>query len=376
MLLLGSAFRQGIVPLCEKSLGTMYTYAMKSNRRSAFVALAAIFTLVGCAQQEAPKPTDATPEAPGASPAPTSTVGIPPAPEGAFKIGLITPGKITDTAWSGPANDAVQSMKASLGAEPTPTIEAPGKADVEGAVRKLAESGDQLIFLHGSEYDEAVKSVSPNYPKTTFVVVGGREVAGNVTPIQFAPGQATYLAGMVAAGMSKTGKIGCIGGDEIPIVKEAFASFEKGAKAVNPNAEVKIVFTGDGSDIAKAKQQAEALLAEKCDVLSHNANAGGQGVAQAVMEKGGYFIGANALQNDLATPKNLGSFVQDMKAAYTAVAERVKEGKGEGKPFSVGLKEKAVSFVYNDKFGGKIPDDLKAKVKQAEADIIDGKVSP
>ncbi|MGC4045423.1 MAG: BMP family ABC transporter substrate-binding protein [Armatimonas sp.] len=350
---------------------------MKTTRRSAFGALAAIFALAGCAQQEAPKTTDATP-APGASPAATSTstVGIPPAPEGAFKIGLVTPSKITDTAWSGPANDAVQSFKTSLGAEPTPTIESPGKADVEGAIRKLAESGDQLIFLHASEYDEAAKAVAPSFPKTTFVVVGGREVAGNVTPIQFAPGQATYLAGMVAAGMSKTGKIACIGGDEIPIIKEAFASFEKGAKAVNPKIEVKIVFTGDGNDIPKAKQQAEALIAEKCDVLSHNANAGGQGVAQVVMEKGGYFIGANSLQNDLATPKNLGSFVLDTKAAYTAVAEKVKAGKGEGKPYVVGLKEKAVSFVFNDGFAGKIPDDLKAKVKQAEADIIAGKVSP
>jgi basic membrane protein A and related proteins len=358
----------------------MYTDPMKTNRRRAIGALATFLMLAGCAQQEAPKAPEAiSGGVEGAAtppPAAVSTVPVPTAPEGAFKIGLITPSKITDTAWSGPANDAVQSFKTSLGAEPTPTIESPGKADVEGAVRKLAESGNQLIFLHGSEYDEAVKAVAPNFPTTTFVVVGGREVAGNVTPIQFAPGQATYLAGMVAAGMSKSGKVGCIGGDEIPIIKEAFSSFEKGAKALNPNVEVKIVFTGDGNDIPKARQQAEALIAEKCDVLIHNANAGGQGVAQTVMEKGGYFIGANSLQNDLATPRNLGSFVLDTKAAYTAVAEKVKAGKGEGKAYLVGLKEKAVTFVFNTGFAEKIPDDLKAKVKQAEEDIIAGKVSP
>ncbi len=351
---------------------------MKTDRRRALGALAfptLLLTLWGCAQQD--KPTDATtPGAPGTTTAPATTMAIPPAPEGAFKIGLVTPSKITDTAWSGPASDAVQGMKASLGAEPSPAIESPGKADVEGAIQKLAESGHQLIFLHASEYDEAVKAVAPKFPKTTFVVVGGREVGSNVTPIQFAPGQATYLAGMVAAGMSKSGKVGCVGGDEIPIIKEAFASFEKGAKAVNPKAEVKIVFTGDGNDIAKAKQQAEALLAEKCDVLIHNANAGGQGVAQAVLEKGGFFIGANALQNDLATPKNLGSFVLDTKAAYNAVGEVVKAGKGTGKPFVVGLKEKAVSFVYNDQCATKIPAELKAKVEQAQADIIAGKITP
>ena len=330
-----------------------------------------LFALTGCAQKEAPATSGA------GSAAPTATAALPPAaPTGAFKIGLITPSKITDAAWSGPANDAVQGMKNSLGAEPTPTIESPGKADVEGAIQKLADSGDQLIFLHASEYDVPAKSVAAKFPKTTFVVVGGRSVAPNLTPIQFAPGEATYLAGMVAAGMSKSGKIGCVGGDEIPIIKEAFASFEKGAKSVKPDIVVKTVFTGDGNDIAKAKQQAEALIAEGCDVLIHNANAGGQGVAQAVLEKGGYFMGANSLQNDLATPKNLGSFVIDTKAAYFAVAKTIKEGKGTGKPFVLGLKDKAVTFVYNDKFAGKIPDDLKAKVTQAESDIVAGTLKP
>ena len=351
--------------------------AFSRRRFGVFLFSTTLIALAGCAQQETPAPGSApagggaAPEAPAAS-----TAAIPGAPEGTFKIGLITPGKITDTAWSGPANDAVQGMKAALGAEPTPTIESPGKADVEGAIQKLAEGGDQLVFLHASEYDDPAKNVAPKFPKTTFVVVGGRSEAPNLTPIQFAPGQATYLAGMVAAGMSKSGKVGCVGGDEIPIIKEAFASFEKGAKAVNPKAEVKIVFTGDGNDIAKAKQQAEALIAEGCDVLTHNANAGGQAVAQAVLEKGGFFMGANSLQNDLATPKNLGSFVIDTKAAYMAVAKTVKEGKGSGKPFVLGLKDKAVTWQYNDKFAGTIPADLKAKVTQAEADIVSGKVTP
>ena len=139
---------------------------------------------------------------------------------------------------------------------------------------------------------------------------------------------------------------------------------------------MKIVFTGDGNDIPKAKQQAEALIAEGCDVVTHNANACGQGVAQAVLEKGGFFMGANSLQNDLATPKNLGSFVIDTRAAYMAVARAVKEGKGTGKPFVLGLKEKAVTWVYNDKFAGKVPDALKAKIAAAEADIAAGKVTP
>ena len=177
---------------------------LSRRRFGVFLFSTTLFALAGCAQQEASAPGGSP--APGSSPeAAPSSAAAPGVPEGAFKIGLVTPGKITDTAWSGPANDAVQGMKAMLGAQPTPTIESPGKADVEGAIQKLAESGDQLVFLHASEYDDPAKAVAPKFPKTTFVVVGGRSVAPNLTPIQFAPGQATYLAGMVAAGMSKSG---------------------------------------------------------------------------------------------------------------------------------------------------------------------------
>jgi basic membrane lipoprotein Med (substrate-binding protein (PBP1-ABC) superfamily) len=345
---------------------------MNVSRKQLLNLLVGVTLLSGCAQQEpsAPSTTDT------GTPAAVTQNSVPPAPEGEFKIGLITPGMINDKGWSQLAYDTATKISGDLGAKLTPPVEAPAKAEIAGAIRNLAAQGNQLILLHGSEYDEDAATVAKDFPKTTFVVANGRTEAANVTPLQFAAGEATYLAGMVAAGMSKSGKVACVGGVEIPIVKAAFDSFAKGAKAVNPACEVKVTFTG-GEDIVKAKQQTETLLSEGVDVVMHNANAGGQGVAQAIEGKeGALFIGANADQSDLVTPKNLGSFILDVPAGYVVIAGKVKEGKGDGKAYRLGLKDKAASFKYNDKFAGKIPDDLKAKVTQAEADIIAGKVTP
>lgn len=341
-----------------------------------------LMVATGC-QQEPEVSTDSPASvapAPGASvevgASPKSTGAFPTKPEGAFKIGLITPGSTqSDTAWSKPAYDGVQKIAAETGATVTPPIESPAAAEVEGALRNLAQDGNQLIFLHGSEYDAAATAVAPSFPNTTFVVTGGRTEAPNLTPVRFEAAGATFLAGMVAGTMTKTGKIACVGASEIPIVRTAFENFTAGAKAVSPKVEVRVVFTGDEKDIAKAKQQTEALLADGVDVVQHNANDAGRGVAQAIEGKPGtFFMGANSDQSDLATKQNIGSFILDVPNAFLAVGRRVAAGEGDGKAVSAGLAQHAVYFQFNPRFAGTVPKFLKDKLVAAERDIIAGKV--
>jgi basic membrane lipoprotein Med (substrate-binding protein (PBP1-ABC) superfamily) len=332
----------------------------------------------GCAQKETASNGEA-------NNAPAARATDAPAPDAggndtALKVGLITPGKISDKGWNASANEGVQRVKSELGVEVSPPVEGPAPTEVEGALRNVAQQGHTLIYLHASEFDDAAKNVASSFPRTTFTVVGGRSTGANLVPIRFEAGQANYLAGMLAGGMTKTGKIGAVGAAKIPIIEQAFQSFKKGAQAVRPDVDVRIAFTGDESDPGKAKQQAQAMLGAGVDVLIHNANAGGLGVAQAVSEKpGAMFIGANADQSDLATPQNLGSFILDVPNAYLAVARSVQEGTGSGgtgQPFKAGLKEKAVGFVFNPKFAGTIPADLKAKMTSAEQAMIAGTLDP
>jgi basic membrane lipoprotein Med (substrate-binding protein (PBP1-ABC) superfamily) len=253
-------------------------------------------------------------------------------------------------------------------------VEGPDAAAVGGALRNLAQDGNQLIYLHGSEWDDAARPSRPTFRRRRSSWSGAHRKA-EPDADQLFGGRRGLPGRMVAGSMTKTNKIACVGGSEIPIVKEAFANFTEGAIAVNPKVNVRIVFTGDEKDIAKAKQQTQALLAEGVDVVQHNANDAGRGVAQAIEGKPGtYFMGANADQSDLATKQNLGSFVLDVPSAYLAVGKRVAEGKGDGKAVKAGLAEHAVYFKFNDRFGGTIPQTVKDKVAAAEKEIIDGKI--
>ncbi|MES2463697.1 MAG: BMP family protein, partial [Armatimonadota bacterium] len=227
-----------------------------------FAALSA-----GCAQQSATSTGGGT----TASPAAAASASAGSGEKVALKVALITPGKISDKGWSQLAYDSEQKIKTELGAETSPPLENPAPAEVAGVMRNLAQQGNNLLFAHGQEYDNAAKTVAADVPKTTIVVMGGRSIAPNLMPIQFSSGQATYLAGMVAGGMTKTNKVGLVGGKKNPIIEEAFFSFAKGAKAANPAVEVTTAYVGD-EDIAKAKQQTQALLDSNVDVIMHNAN--------------------------------------------------------------------------------------------------------
>lgn len=326
----------------------------------------------GCAQQNTAAGTGGGTTA---SPAVSASSSPASGEKVVLKVALITPGKISDKGWSQSAYDGQQKIKMELSAEISPPVESPALADVASVFQNQAQAGNTVIFAHGSEYDAAAKTVAADIPKTTLVVMGGRSLAPNLMPIQFDSGQATYLAGVVAGGMTKTNKIGLVGAQKIPIIVDAFSAFEKGVKATNPKATVTTTYIGS-EDIAKAKQQTQALLDGGADVIMHNANEGGKGVADAVMAKdGAMFIGANADQSDLATPKNLGSFILDVPSAMLAVAKEVQGGKMGGAAYAAGVKDKAVFFKYNDKFTGTIPANVKAKVTQAEADLASGKIN-
>lgn len=344
-----------------------------SFSRLAALAGVGLTLAAGCAQQD-------TAAGGGASPAPAASAsagGEGGGAAGALKAGLITPGKISDKGWSQSAYDGLQKIKSDLSAETLQPVEGPALAQVETSMRDMANQGATLVFGHGSEYDDAAKAAAGEFPKTTFVVMGGKSTGPNLIPIQLQSQQATYLAGMLAAGMTKSNKIGLVGGMELPIIKQAFTAFERGAQAVKPNVEIKTTYTGSFDDVAKAKQQAQALLDGGADVLMHNANDAGAGVFQAVQEKPGTMvIGANADQSSQATDQNLGSFILDVPAAMEGVAKAVKEGKTDGKPFEAGLKDKAVGFTFNPGFKGTVPPDLKEKMKKAEEDMAAGKLDP
>ena len=139
---------------------------------------------------------------------------------GALRVGLITPGSITDAAWNSGAYRGLEEVRDSLGAKVS-HVEARTPASQEEALRAYAAQGYQLVFAHGYEFQQAAEQVSREFPATAFVVTSGSRAAERVAPLIFRLEEASYLAGMVAGALTRTGKIGFVGGVELPPVTGA-----------------------------------------------------------------------------------------------------------------------------------------------------------
>lgn len=286
-----------------------------------------------------------------------------------FRVALITPGSISDAAWNSGAYAGLLRIRDSLQAQVS-QIEAHTPADQEEALRTYAAQGYNLIFGHGFEFQAAAERVSAQYPKPVFVITSGERVKGNVAPLIFKLSEASYLAGMVAGGMTRTGTIGFIGGIELPPIKDAEAAWVAGAKAVNPKVLARSTYLNSFDDVAAGREAALALMRVGADMFHHNADAAALGVFQAVKESpAAYIFGANSDQSALAPERVLGSAVIDLPRAFLEVARQVRGGHFMPSVETFGLRSGVVRFQLNPLTDKLIPDSLAARVKQA-ADSI------
>src|SRR6476646_3821579 len=141
-----------------------------------------------------------------------------------FKVALLTPGPISDHSWNGGAYDGLLRIRDSLGASIS-HIETKTPAEFEENFRQYGAQGYDLVFGHGFEFQDAALRVGPDFPKTIYVATSGDHAAGNVAGMVFAFEDPSYLAGLVAGSMTKTGIVGPIGGTEIQTVKSSFSAF-------------------------------------------------------------------------------------------------------------------------------------------------------
>lgn len=303
------------------------------------------------------------------------SAGEPPAP-GAFRVALLTPGSVSDGGWNQGAYEGLLRVRDELGAE-IRNEETKTPAQFEEGFRDYGSRGFALVFGHGFEYQEAAAKVASEFPETIFVTTSGSTVRPNVAPMVFELEQATYLCGFLAARLSRTRKLGLVGGKELPSIESTFVAFRAGAGAADPGVRVSTVFTGDFSDAGNARQAALALIEEGADFLLHQANDAGRGVFQAVSEKSAaeapvYAFGTNKDQNAMAPDVILASAVLDLPAAFVEVARQVKEGRFQAAPIRLGMQQGIVAFVPNPALAGRIPAPVQGELAALEQRIRAG----
>ena len=306
--------------------------------------------------------------------APTPASGAPKA----LRVALLTPGSISDGGWNQAAYDGLRRIQTELGAEIS-NVETKTPAQFEEEFRSYGQAGFDLVFGHGFEYQEAAAKVAPAFPKTVFITTSGNTVRPNVAPMVFELEQATYLCGVLAARMTKTGRLGLIGGIDLPSIRSTFLAFRAGAQSVRPDVSVREVFLGRFDDVGAAREAALALMDEGADLLLHQANDAGRGVFQAVQERAKqgqqvYAFGTNRNQNAMAPDVVLASAVLDVPAAFVEVARRVKEGRFKAAPIRLGMNEGIVSFVLNAGLASRIPAPVLQELVQDTARIRSGEL--
>jgi basic membrane protein A and related proteins len=295
----------------------------------------------------------------------------PAAPAG-MRVGLITPGSIADAAWNSGAYQGLLQIHDSLGLVVS-HVEARTPAEQDEALRTYAAQGYQLVFAHGFEFQDAAERVSAQYPKTVFIVTSGSRARGNVAPLIFRLEEASYLAGMVAGGMTRTNVLGFVGGIELPPIEAAYQGWIKGATSVNPKARSRKIYLNSFDDAAAGREAALALIRVGADMFHHNADAAALGVFQAAKESPGvYLFGANADQSKLAPDRVLGSAVIDLPRAFLLVAREIKAGKFSPKVEAFGLASGVLRYVPNPALDSLVPAALKARVRAAADSIASG----
>ncbi len=289
-----------------------------------------------------------------------------------LRVALITPGSVADAAWNAGAYEGLQQIRDSLGLA-TSHVEARTPAEQEEALRSYAAQGYRVVFGHGFEFQQPAERVAAEYPNTIFVITSGQRVVGNVVPLIFRIHEATYLAGMVAGALTKSGRIGFIAGFELPPIKLGYDGWVEGAKAVRPDVESRLTWLNTFDDAAAGKEAALAMIRLGVDQLHHNADAAALGMFAAAKESPDVLIyGANADQTALAPDKVVASAVIDLPRALLMVVREVQAGTFIPRVESFGLESGVIRLAINPQVRPSWPAGLEARVHAARDSIVAG----
>ena len=275
--------------------------------------------------------------------------------------------------WAGRIHQALKAAEA-RGEIEYKASENVSNADYERVMREYATGGSQLVVGEAFAVEAAARKVAKDFSKTSFLMgSSGKPVAPNFSVFDNYIQEPAYLTGMVAGGMTKTNKIGMVGGFPIPEVNRLMHAFMAGAKEVNPKVEFTVSFINSWFDPPKAKEAAFAMIDKGADVLY----AERFGVSDAAKEKGKLAIGNVINTQDKYPDTVVASALWKMEPTIDRAVKMARDGKFTAEEYGQYsmMKHKGSEMAPLGTFEKKIPADVVAKVRAKEKAIMDGKFS-
>jgi basic membrane protein A len=258
-------------------------------------------------------------------------------------------------------------------------LEIQNEAQREQVLRKFAKDGFSPIMTVGFAWETALKKVAAEYPKTDFGIIDDVVDLPNVQSIVFKEHEGSFVVGVIAADTSKTGKVGFVGGMDIPLISKFECGYAQGVKyASDGKDEVFANMTGTTpaawNDPVKGGELAKSQIDRGADIIYAAAGATGQGVLKAAADAGKFGIGVDSNQNGLFPGKILTSMLKHVDVATYKSFMDAKNGTWKPGVLVLGLKEGGVDYAVDDNNKAILTPEVRAKADQAKADIISGKI--
>ncbi len=291
------------------------------------------------------------------------------APVEKLKIAFIYIGQPGDLGWTYEHDRGRLMLEEALGdkIETITVPDVPEGPDAEKAIRDVVEAGAKIVFTTSFGYMDPTATVAAEYPEVIFEHCSGYTTADNMATYFGRIYQARYLAGLVAGSMTENNFIGYVAAFPIPEVVRGINAFTLGAKAVNPDVEVHVVWTNTWYDPVIEREAAVALLDEGADLITQHQDT--TEPQKAAQEAGKLSVGYDSDMAQFVGDTVLTSPMWNWGEYYIATVQAVLDGTWETHQYWGGLAENVVKLAD---FSPLVPDDVKTLVEGEKAKIIDG----
>ncbi|MCP4727752.1 MAG: BMP family ABC transporter substrate-binding protein [bacterium] len=298
--------------------------------------------------------------------------------ENRFKIGIIFgEGGKDDMSFNANAWQGAMRAKNDFNIE-VKDVETGNPSMIEPTVRIFAEQDFNLIIGVGFAIKSAIEKIAPEFPDKNFVTIDTQVDQPNVASLIFQENESSYLVGIIAGMMTKTGVVGFVGGMKMPIIERAYRAYTAGVKYADPGVRVLEHYAGVTinafSDPAKGKELTLDQISRGADIVYQAAGATGMGVFDAAVEQKIFAIGSDSNQNRLRPGVILTSMLKKLDVAlYEIIRETVQDSFEPGIHI-FNLTNDGVGYAIDEHNQDMIPNEVIQKVEEAKQAIISGAI--
>lgn len=216
----------------------------------------------------------------------------------------------------------------------------------EKGLEELAEAGNDLIIGLGFSIQEALETVAPKYPDSSFLLIDSVSEVPNIYNVTFKEEEGSYLLGAIAGMRTKSNTVGFIGGVDSPLIQKFEKGFTEGVKSQNPNAQILSTYANSFGDDKLGASIAKDMIASGADFIYPAAGFTGVGAILEAQSAGIYSFGVDSDQFYLAEKSIVTSMLKQVDIAiYNTIKELVENGSLSEKNTVLGLKENGVNLA-------------------------------